>query len=422
MMSRGGQNWWVYMIIFFVVQAVVSTIGFAASALLGFPAGWITLFSLPITGAVLYLFYKGYPVTTYGILACVLVVVICAMGLIHAAIITKPHAPSPEVERLVEANNKNADFIDVLLGNASYDDFLSAYGDYDYTLETGKDDFLLSYNDYEAASRTELTIQFPEFDSLDGLWAFQDGSVHVRGAYSTTFDGLPEDNWISSTATNFEPSTDAVMQSASPQPYLVVSIPLRENLGDKAMLMEATVHVTYPKADGSVAEKTLTRQVSVYIASNAYYYYRDQYNTWQRSRRLVETPLWIGLIGLSVVAVGVSVVLVKRGALQPTGGFVMVVKRASGVKQLGVEAHPLSTLDVVLPQDIEGGVVLGVVNAQSPAGRSGLRSGDVVYLLDGKPIHSPKEFNRMTGRYKKGEQGHAHVWRDGQRVDVIITF
>lgn len=420
MMARGG-SWWIYIMIFFVVQGVLSTVGFAASSLLGFPAAWITFLNLPIAGAVIYLFYKGYPITAYGLLACALVGLISVLALLRAVTIEKPTAPSPEVERLVEANNENADFTDVLLGNASYDDFLSAYGDYDYVLETDKDTFLLAYSEYEAAPRTQLTINFPEFKSLDGLWAFKDGSARLSGAYAGNFEALPTDNWINAAEVNFDPPAEAVMKFASPQPYLVIALPLQQNLGDEAIEFQATLNVTYPTNEG-VEEATLTRTVSVYLASNQYYLYRDEYNNWQRSRRIIETPIWAGLLGVTAVAGVAAFVLVKRGALHPTGGFVMVVKRASGVKQLGVEAHPLSAVDVVLPQDIEGGVVLGVVTAQSPAGRSGLRSGDIVYMLDGKPIHSPKEFNRMTSRYKKGEQGQAHVWRDGQRVDVIITF
>ncbi len=420
-MARGGQSWWLYIMIFFVVQGVLSTVGIGAASLLGFPYTWVTFLNLPIAGAVIYLFYKGYPISAYGLLACGLVVLISLLALFRAATIQKPTAPSAAVERLVEANNEDADITDVLWGNASYDDFLSSYGDYDYILETDQDTFLLAYSDYEAAPRTQLTIQFPAFDSLDGVWAFKDGTVRFTGAYAGNFNALPADNWITVAEANFDSSPTAAMQSASPPPYLVISLPLQQNLGDEAIQFQATLNVTYPTPEG-IEDSTLTRTVSVYLASDQYYLYRDQYNNWQRSRRIIETPLWVGLLGVSVVAGAGAFMLYRRGALQPSGGFVMVVKRASGVKQLGVEAHPLSALDVVLPQDIEGGVVLGVVNAQSPAGRSGLRSGDIVYLLDGKPIHSPRDFNRLTGRYKKGEQGHANVWRDGHRVDVIITF
>lgn len=94
MMARGG-SWWIYIMIFFVVQGVLSTVGFAASSLLGFPAAWITFLNLPIAGAVIYLFYKGYPITAYGLLACALVGLISVLALLRAVTIEKPTAPSP---------------------------------------------------------------------------------------------------------------------------------------------------------------------------------------------------------------------------------------------------------------------------------------------------------------------------------------
>jgi membrane-associated protease RseP (regulator of RpoE activity) len=353
------------------------------------------------------------------------VILICVMALVRSVTVQKPDAPSKLVENLVEERKDSTDLLSVMFGSATYDDFLESYGDYDYNLETDKDEFLLAYNDYQAAPTTALTIEFPEIETLDGLWAFKSGNVRLRGAYSGTFNAERVGNWAPAEDGDFDVVEGATMRSASPSPYLRVDIPLRDNLGDEALQLEANLTITYPMPDGDgwrIEEQTFTRNLTVLLASNEYYVYREEYSNWQRSRRVIETPLWAGLIVLVAGAGGTAFYLVRRGALRPSGGFVMVVKRAGGVQQLGVEAHPLESIDIVLPQDIEGGAVLGLVKAQSPAGRSGLRSGDVVYLLDGKAVRSPRELNRLTSKFKKGDQAMARVLRDGERVDVIITF
>lgn len=421
---RGG-SWWLYIMVFFIAQSVIGAVGYGAASLFGFPSTWVTFLTLPLTGVLLFLVYKGYPISAYGLVACGLVILICVMALVRSVTVQKPDAPSQLVEDLVEERKDSADLLSVMFGSATYDDFLESYGDYDYTLETDKDEFLLAYNDYEVAPRTQLTIEFPEMETLDGLWAFKSGNVRLRGAYSGTFNADPANNWVNTGEADFTPADGATMSFASPQPYVNIELPLRDNLGDEALQIEANLTITYPTPDGDgqrIEEQTFTRNLTVFLASNEYYFYREEYSNWQRSRRVIETPLWAGLIVLAAGAGGTAFYLVRRGALRPSGGFVMVVKRAGGVQQLGVEAHPLESIDIVLPQDIEGGAVLGLVKAQSPAGRSGLRSGDVVYLLDGKAVRSPRELNRLTSKFKKGDQAMARVLRDGERVDVIITF
>jgi S1-C subfamily serine protease len=71
---------------------------------------------------------------------------------------------------------------------------------------------------------------------------------------------------------------------------------------------------------------------------------------------------------------------------------------------------------------VEQGVFIGRVNAQSPAGRGGLRTGDIVTTLDGVPMASPRDLSRATSRIKKGEVAQVSLVRDGAPMDLFITF
>jgi serine protease Do len=127
------------------------------------------------------------------------------------------------------------------------------------------------------------------------------------------------------------------------------------------------------------------------------------------------------LLGSLASGVG-AVYLYRQGALQTMGSasLIIQIQRQSGFKRLGVEAHNLAKVDVDV--DAEKGVILGVVNAQSPAGRGGLRSGDILVSLNGKTINTPRDVNRIAGRIKKGETMPAQVIRHGETVELEIKF
>ncbi|MBO6576994.1 MAG: trypsin-like peptidase domain-containing protein [Rhodothermales bacterium] len=61
------------------------------------------------------------------------------------------------------------------------------------------------------------------------------------------------------------------------------------------------------------------------------------------------------------------------------------------------------------------GVLLNNVFAGLAADQAGLRSGDVLLSVEGRPIYEPNELQSIIALYRPGEQLGVEVWRDGGR-------
>jgi type II secretory pathway component PulC len=65
-----------------------------------------------------------------------------------------------------------------------------------------------------------------------------------------------------------------------------------------------------------------------------------------------------------------------------------------------------------------------VINTVEPAGvffRSGLRQGDVIMNLDGRPIRSEAEFVQLV-ESRRGDRIPVVVWRDGREQTIFVTY
>ena len=62
------------------------------------------------------------------------------------------------------------------------------------------------------------------------------------------------------------------------------------------------------------------------------------------------------------------------------------------------------------------------VSRKSVAERSGLRVGDVLVSLDGKPVASDNSLRRLMAGYRWGDVAKARVRRDGRETDLEISF
>ena len=70
----------------------------------------------------------------------------------------------------------------------------------------------------------------------------------------------------------------------------------------------------------------------------------------------------------------------------------------------------------------EGALVAGV-EPESPAQTAGLRAGDILVSLAGRPIRTMDDLGEiMEQAHRPGEQGSLVVLRGGQRVEVGVTF
>ncbi|MGH8697641.1 MAG: Do family serine endopeptidase, partial [Burkholderiales bacterium] len=67
------------------------------------------------------------------------------------------------------------------------------------------------------------------------------------------------------------------------------------------------------------------------------------------------------------------------------------------------------------------GALVSSIEKDSPAERAGLKAGDVVLKLDGKPIEHSGEFARRIAEMKPGTRSTLELWRDGGAKEVAIT-
>ena len=71
------------------------------------------------------------------------------------------------------------------------------------------------------------------------------------------------------------------------------------------------------------------------------------------------------------------------------------------VQSLGIRVKDLSDEELQM-FDLEYGIVLQSVDANSPAAREGIRRGDVIYKIDGEKIESVEDFNHYLNKKEPG--------------------
>jgi len=390
-----------------------SAAGIMASVLvtqLGFPYTWVSPLTLGMIGVVLFLVYRGYAIQGWLLAGCLGFIVIAAMAFARA--LTEPEPAIPELYR---ETFESADLSTSLWG---YD--LPIYSDesmWDYTIEYSQ-----SRREYLIAPgydrRTLVTIEFPPLETPGGQWAFVAGSLHMRGAVNATVEAQPGDNWLGINEIHFV--AEEAERTARPELSVLIPLPMGETY--TPITTNASLTVVYPQADGTAAETTLRRDLTLRIIGDDYYLYYDRYTRWERSHSVIELPLAAVLVaGVGLASAGAGYLL-RQGAHKAytSGGLMVVVRRLSGTQKLGVEVLPLEQFRD--RTSAEQGVFVGRVNAQSPAGRAGLRTGDVLIELDGKPINNPGAVKRMAKGYQKGQTVPAVVLRGNARVELRIRF
>lgn len=70
----------------------------------------------------------------------------------------------------------------------------------------------------------------------------------------------------------------------------------------------------------------------------------------------------------------------------------------------------------------ETGVLIGDVEDNSPAGKAGIRVGDVLIAIDGKDVHSYSDIRRALRDKKAGDTLRADVLRNKNRQTVVVTL
>jgi S1-C subfamily serine protease len=74
----------------------------------------------------------------------------------------------------------------------------------------------------------------------------------------------------------------------------------------------------------------------------------------------------------------------------------------------------------VLPEGIEGAVLIGSVTVDSPAEEAGLEQGDLITALNGEPVGEPESFADSIREYQPGDEITLTVYRSGE--DEALQF
>ncbi len=145
------------------------------------------------------------------------------------------------------------------------------------------------------------------------------------------------------------------------------------------------------------------------------------------------------LINLRGEVVGINTLVVRGSGLgsAPVEGLGFAVpssiaKRVS--EQLianGKVVYPFlgvrfGTIDAMLALDnnlpVNAGALIAAVEQGGPAARAGLRSGDIVTKLNGKPIGPGQSLRALLLEYKPGDVVTLEVLRDGQQLSLDVTL
>lgn len=90
---------------------------------------------------------------------------------------------------------------------------------------------------------------------------------------------------------------------------------------------------------------------------------------------------------------------------------------------LGVQIQPVSK-DIAesLGLDEASGAIVASAKEDSPAAKSGIKSGDVILKVDGKPVKGPKELARLIADYDPDNKVKVTVFRDGKAKSIDVTL
>lgn len=69
----------------------------------------------------------------------------------------------------------------------------------------------------------------------------------------------------------------------------------------------------------------------------------------------------------------------------------------------------------------EGAVLVTSVDEEGPAGKAGVKAGDVIVEVDGKPIKDGSAFREQVAHLKPGDEARLTVKREGRSLDLKLT-
>ena len=132
------------------------------------------------------------------------------------------------------------------------------------------------------------------------------------------------------------------------------------------------------------------------------------------------------LVNLRGELVGINTAILAPGGGNVGIGFAIPINMAGSIMQqlvehgevkrgeLGITAQDL-TPELANAFGIErhNGTVISRIEPGSPADRSGLKVGDVILEIDGKPVRSSSDVRNRIGLLRVGAKVNMTIWRDG---------
>jgi serine protease Do len=151
-----------------------------------------------------------------------------------------------------------------------------------------------------------------------------------------------------------------------------------------------------------------------------------------------DTPINMGNSGGPLINVSGEVIGINTSIFSPTGvsmgiGFAIPSNQARFIAEtliekgrlarsfLGVEPDSLKEFQK-REMDLPGGAILTKVLADGPAGKAGLKDGDVVVRIGTYPVNDQMDLRNATLRYEAGMKVPVEVVRDGDRKTFEVEL
>lgn len=141
------------------------------------------------------------------------------------------------------------------------------------------------------------------------------------------------------------------------------------------------------------------------------------------------------LVNLRGELIGINTAIVGPSGGNVGIGFAIPANMASDIADqllefgevrrgaLGIAAQPLTPeLAEAFGLESQYGVLIGRVQEDSPAARAGVRAGDVITAIDGRPVRDIRSMRNRIGLVRLGERLRLDIMRDKrpQTIDVIV--
>ncbi len=137
------------------------------------------------------------------------------------------------------------------------------------------------------------------------------------------------------------------------------------------------------------------------------------------------------LIDSSGALIGINTLILTGSGETPVQamgvGFAIPANLAYDVLEELIETGRITrgwlgvTLDDVPPVIGEHGLRIVAVDEAGPAARAGIRPGDLVLSVNGRPAQDPNDFSRAIGRTRPGQDVELTIARNGELKDLTVA-